>query len=303
MPKRVLVTGASGFSGRYMCRYLRRMEGLSITGVDVKKDVSIDVDSFVIADLTDSTMVSNIVEETKPDYVIHLAGLFGTDDINEIYRANVLSITSLLEAVRRHTPESVVVTAGSAAEYGRVSSGQIPVTEEMICEPVTSYGLSKLLATQIALHYHKIHGISVTIFRPFQLIGKGVTTQLAPGTFAEQLKQAIAQGSDVIEVGNLDSYRDFLDVLDAVECIWALCLKPAPGQIFNICSGVPMKMADLLQAMTEFCGKSIRIKINPALLRGKADVSIIYGSCQKVADHCRWQPRRTLQDSIAAMFG
>jgi GDP-4-dehydro-6-deoxy-D-mannose reductase len=216
---------------------------------------------------------------------------------------NVLGLVALLEAVRAHAPQAAVVTAGSAAEYGLVSQDRLPVTEDCPCAPVSAYGQSKLAATQIALMYRRVHGLSATVVRPFQLLGQGVTTRLAPGAFAEQLRQALAAGGRVIRVGNLASERDFLDVADAVEGLWALCRHPAPGETFNLCSGQPTKMSDLLQLMIDVSRADVTVEIDPARLRGAADVSSVYGSFEKLHRYCGWRPRRSLEESVQGMLG
>jgi len=253
-------------------------------------------------DLFSAKDVVELIKQSKPDYIIHLAGTFGTEDSQEIYKVNVLSIATLLEAARSHVPDVVMVAAGSAAEYGRIEPGQLPVDEQTPCRPVMSYGLSKYLATQIAMYYYRVHNICVMIVRPFQLIGKGATSRLAPGAFAEQLKQTTAKNSNVIRVGNLESSRDFLDVHDAVEAIWMLCRKPAAGEIFNLCSGSPTKIADLLEMMIKSSGLDVKVEVDSSRLRGGADVAKIYGSFQKLKEHCGWSPKRSLQDSVSKIF-
>jgi GDP-4-dehydro-6-deoxy-D-mannose reductase len=246
--------------------------------------------------------VRNIIKKTKPDFIIHLAGTFGTGSFQEIYKINVLSIATLLESVREYVPYAVVVAVGSAAEYGQVKPDQLPVDEQTPCNPVTPYGLSKQLATQVALYYHRVHGICTMVVRPFQLIGEGITTRLAPGAFMEQLKESITRNSKVIKVGNLESWRDFLDVRDAVEAIWALCQKPAAGEVYNLCSSKPTKIADLLQAMINYCRVDVKIEVDTSRLNGRSDVSKIYGSCQKIRDYCGWQPRINLEQTIQSLF-
>lgn len=303
MSKRVLITGAAGFTGKCMCDYLAGFKQKVVTiGTDIVDCDKVNCDSFHKIDLSHADDVARLIEQTKPDYIIHLAGTFGTKDFQEIYRVNVLSMSALLEAACEFVPNVVIIAMGSAAEYGRVEAYQLPVDEQTVCQPAMPYGLSKNLATHIAMYYHRVHDICVTIARPFQLIGRGVTSRLAPGAFAQQLQQAITEGLDIIKVGNLESSRDFLDIHDAVEAIWMLCQKPAGGQIFNLCSGQPTKMADLLQTMIDCSGAKVRIEIDHGRLRGKADVSKVYGSYEKIKAHCGWCPKRCLADSISDMF-
>lgn len=303
MKKRVLVTGICGFTGHHMCDYLSSLQSRpDIVGVDIGESPPAGCESFHRMDLSSTDDVAELIKRSKADYIIHLAGTFDAKGFREIYDANVLSVIALLEAVREHSPDSIMITAGSAAEYGRIEPHQLPVDEQALCKPVMLYGLSKQLATQIALYYHRVHNICTMIVRPFQLIGKGVTSHLVPGAFAEQLKQSIAKDSRVIKVGNLESWRDFLDIDDAVKAIWALCQKPAPGQIFNLCSGKSTKIANLLQMMIEQCGVDVRVEVDPARLRGQGGVAMIYGSHEKLKGHCGWQPHTPLEESIAAMF-
>ena len=303
MKKQVLITGICGFAGSYMCNYLNCLQPRpAVIGIDIEGTPPASCDSFYRMDLSSADDVAELIKQSKPDYIIHLAGTFDSKYHQKIYKVNVLSITALLEAASEYVPDVVMVTAGSAAEYGCIETHQLPVNEENPCQPVTFYGLSKLLATQIALYHHRVHNLCIMILRPFQLIGKGVTSSLVPGAFAQQLQQAITEGRKVIKVGNLESSRDFLDIHDAVEAIWALCQKPAPGQIFNLCSGNPTKISHLLQTMIDHCRADVKIEVDTSRLRGKADVSQIYGSFQKLKNHCGWSPKRTLEDSITEIF-
>jgi GDP-4-dehydro-6-deoxy-D-mannose reductase len=303
MKKKVLVTGACGFAGRYMCEYLCGLaDRPEVIGTDIVASKSQTCDVFYQVDLSSGADTGEFIKRTQPDCVIHLAGTFGTNDSQEIYRVNVLSAAALLEAVRIHKSDTVIIMAGSAAEYGKVGAEQLPVMENTPCQPVTAYGLSKLLATQVALYYHRIHGLNVMIVRPFQLIGKGVTARLAPGAFAEQINKALSSGVDVIKVGNLESNRDFLDVQDAVEAIWMLCQKPVVGEIFNICSGKPTRMADLLKIMVACAGVDMKIEVDPNRLRGTSDINSIYGNYKKLQDYCGWEPKTSLEVSVRRVF-
>jgi len=303
MSNRVLITGICGFFGRYMGDYIRSLpQSWEIIGIDIAKTQPRNCDAYHQMDLVRANDAEELIRQTLPTYLIHLAGSFGTDNSQEIYQTNVLSLTSLLEALRKHSRQTILITAGSAAEYGLVDSHQLPIDEKTVCKPVTPYGLSKYLATQVALYYHDVHKICTMIVRPFQLLGKGVTTKLAPGAFAEQLRTAMAANDKVIKVGNLESSRDFLDVRDAVKGLWCLCQKPAPGEIFNLCSGKSTKISEMLNLMIRYCGVDVKIEVDPARLRAKADVPVVYGSFEKLKIYCGWQPEINLDDSIAEMF-
>jgi GDP-4-dehydro-6-deoxy-D-mannose reductase len=301
--KKVLVTGAGGFLGRHLVHYLKtNTSNVQVFASDCVEEPQLDADRYFKVDFTQENQVRDVINEIMPDCIIHLAGLFDDKDSVRVYRINVLSLVILMEAVRQKCPSALILTAGSAAEYGTVSIDNLPVSELTPCFPVGIYGQTKLLATQVAEFYHRVYHLSVMVFRPFQLIGKGISFKLAPGAFAQQLQNALKQNDPVVKVGNLKSFRDFLDVADAVEAIWSLCCKPAPGQIFNICSGRFTQMAELLDQMIHILGVDVRIEVDPSRLKGNQDVSVIYGSNAKIRRHGGWQPRISLEQSIQKMF-
>lgn len=303
MTKRILVTGADGFVGRYMCKYFIGLkERPQVIGIDIGDGRDVQCDSYYKSDLTSIDGLEEVVKESRPEIIIHLAGTFGTDDSQHIYRVNVLSMTSLLEAARLYVPKVTFIATGSAGEYGRIDHKRLPVDENAPCVPITPYGLSKKLATDVAMYYHRVHGLCTMVVRPFQLIGKGVTSRLAPGAFAERLKNAISEGSNEIKVGNLSSSRDFLDVHDAVKAIWKLCERPIGGHVFNLCSGKPTKIANLLKIMIEVSEANVHAELDPAILKGKEDISSVYGSYQKIKDHCGWRPTISLRQSVKNML-
>jgi GDP-4-dehydro-6-deoxy-D-mannose reductase len=286
-----------------MCDFLAGLsERPKIIGADIVETQPDRCDVFFKADLTSPKETEHILRQTLPDFIIHFTGTFNTGNIQEMFKANVLSIITLLEATRECVPHAVVIATGSAAEYGVIEPDQLPVDEQTPCWPVTHYGLSKQSATQVALYYHRIHNIRTMVVRPFQLIGFGLTPRLAPGAFAEQLREIRTTGSKTFQVGNLESWRDFLDIYDAAEAIWALCQNPAPGEIYNLCSGEPTRIADLLQMMIDYSRTEVEIEVDPSRLRGRLDVTKVYGSYQKIRNHCGWQPKRSLSQTLKAML-
>jgi GDP-4-dehydro-6-deoxy-D-mannose reductase len=301
--ERFLITGAGGFAGGYMCSCLNAQPNqVEVIGTDIDEPSIDSYSRFFVADACSAEAVADILRRVVPDYIIHLAGSFGGKDDQEAYRVNLLSMTALLEAVRKHAPHAVVIAAGSAAEYGIIPENKLPANEHTFCQPITPYGLSKLFATKAAMHYHRTYGVHIMVARPFQLIGKGVTSRLVPGAFARQLKKATSEGRGVIRVGNLESFRDFLDIHDFSEAILSLCRNPAPGEVFNVCSGEAVKIFDMLEMMIAVSRAKVRIEVDPTRLRGQADVSTIFGDYRKIEKHCGWRPRLSLRQSIKAMF-
>jgi GDP-4-dehydro-6-deoxy-D-mannose reductase len=299
---RVLVTGASGFVGRHLCASLEHRRSVSVIAVDLVPPPPGDATAFVRADVGASKAVAELLREHAPTHIVHLAGGRGGGSLASALRANLRPTVTLLESVREHAPGAIVLVVGSAAEYGEVPRESLPVSETFACAPTTSYGLAKLLGTQVALHHWRRHGVRAMVVRPFQLLGAGISSDLAPGAFAAQIRAAVTRGERTVRVGNLEPGRDFIDVRDAVRAMWCLCRRPAPGEVFNLCSGVATPMRALLEAMLGATGGEWRVEVDAARLRGAWDPGTSCGSPEKIRAHCGWRPRVPLTASVAALL-
>ena len=139
MQKQVLITGLCGFAGRHMFDYLTTLpDRPKIIGIDILDIPPSGIDCFYKADLSSSGTIDNIIKQTKPDFIIHLAGTFTNDQ--QAYKVNALSIVNLLESALQHVPEVIMITAGSAAEYGPITPQQLPIDEQMPCSLPCKYG-------------------------------------------------------------------------------------------------------------------------------------------------------------------
>ncbi len=107
MPKKVQITGIGGFAGRYMEKYVRSLsQSHEIMGLDICQSDT-DCNLYKKVDLSSAPEVAEIVSHNKPDYIMHFAGLFCSDDVQHVYSSNVLSLTALLEAVTIRASEIV----------------------------------------------------------------------------------------------------------------------------------------------------------------------------------------------------
>jgi GDP-4-dehydro-6-deoxy-D-mannose reductase len=141
------------------------------------------------------------------------------------------------------------------------------------------YGLSKVYQTHLVRYYHQVHQVKTIIARTFNLTGKGISASLSVGNF--QIQIDAAQDGDSLMVGNLDSERDFLEVGTAVELYMFLLRHGKAGEIYNICSGKPIRIGDLLADMIAKSGKSLLLEVAPQLLQGN-DIPQIYGNRTKL---------------------
>lgn len=299
--KTILITGARGFIGRHMSAVLKEaFGGVRIEGVDrAGSHDGLDCRSL---DLLEPGSADRLLGEVRPDYIFHLAGVVYSKDLRELYRGNVETTINILDAVKKAGLPARVVVAGSAAEYGDVLPEDLPITEKLVSNPVSAYGLSKVWQIGAARYYANT-GVDAVVGRLFNIIGKGAPEGLSIGAFAGQLKK-IRRGElpPVLSVGNLKPRRDFIDVVDACRGLAAIARNGGAGEIYNICSGSSHSMDAILGMMIDESGLDVRIDVDPARFKG-ADAGDVRGSNAKIMSETGWQPSVPLSASIKAMLG
>ena len=224
-----------------------------------------------------------ILRKIRPDYIVNFIGLFRAASYQELIRSNVDISRNILQAVVDTSAlETRLLFIGSAAEYGAVKAN--PVSEQDFTMPVSLYGLSKVFQTHLVRFYHQAHRVQSVVARTFNLTGEGISASLSVGNF--QIQIDAVQDGDTIKVGNLDPERDFLEVETAVELYMDLLCHGKAGEVYNVCSGKPVRIGDLLADMIARSGKNLVLKVSPQLLRGN-DISRIYGSRSKLDELLR----------------
>ncbi len=275
---RTLITGAAGFTGRYLTSLLAR-EGHEVHCVvhHVPSEPIADASCVHVADLADHAAISRVVEEVDPDHVVHLAAIafVGHDDVEELYRSNVVGTRQLLDALSgpARQPKSVLI-ASSANVYGNAREGVLD--ESMRLAPANDYGVSKVAVEYVAQLYQS--RVPIIVVRPFNYTGRGQSENfLIPKIVAHARQKA-----PVIELGNFEVARDFSDVRAVVDAYARLLDAPdAIGETFNISSGRAVSLGDILDRVTALCGHQFDVRINPALLRSN-EVRTLLGSSDKV---------------------
>jgi nucleoside-diphosphate-sugar epimerase len=278
MSKRVLVTGANGFTGRYV------VAGLAAAGYEVHGLVHGSsgepvpgVTRLHEGNLADPAAMVRIVREVQPARVVHLAAIafVAHGDAQSMYTTNLLGTRNLLEAlaVAPMRPESILL-ASSANVYGNGTEGTLD--EAALAAPANDYAVSKLAMEYLARLY--LDRLPIITVRPFNYTGVGQSESfLLPKIVAHVKRRA-----SVIELGNLDVARDFSDVRMVTQAYLRLLDKPAAiGNTFNVCSGRAYTLAEVLNLVREISGHDLEVRVNPAFVRPN-EVKTLLGSRAKL---------------------
>ncbi len=301
MDSTVLITGVNGYLGGNLRSALgaawpaARVLGLARTSSPSSAD-------DITVDLLDSNATQRAVSTLRPDLIFHLAGTLRAQSWMEFYRGNVETTVNLLQALSELPAPPRVIIAGSAAEYGPIDASKLPINEDHTNPaPISQYGISKAWQT-LATRYFAVRELRPIIGRIFNIVGRGVPASSAPGAFAAQLRRIRAGlAAPQIEVGNLESRRDFVDIDDICSALLALGRSGVDGQVYNVCSGTPITMRDLLDMMIVATGMSVTVRTNPARFT-TGDIADSFGSGQKIETHTGWRPRVALETSVLAML-
>jgi GDP-4-dehydro-6-deoxy-D-mannose reductase len=304
---RVLITGITGFIGSHLAELLLgegctvwgtlfdRCELPNITGI-------IDRLSLIECDIRDADAVENTIAQARPDLVFHLAAYMGgrsTQDHKELaLQVNVLGTVHLLEAVRTTTPSAAVVIPVSSAVFGTPEDPQSPVTEETLYRPVNAYGASKAAQAMLAYQYGQTYRMNVIRLHTFNCIGPRQSDRFACSNFAHQIAE-IEKGlrPPVIQVGDLDAYRDFTDVRDVAQAYWLAAERGRPGEAYNVCSGIAYRIGDALVELIRLSDCSIEIRRQQHA--GRAAVPYQVGDNNKFGKLTGWRPAVAVKKSLA----
>ncbi|MCJ7648546.1 MAG: GDP-mannose 4,6-dehydratase, partial [Candidatus Lokiarchaeota archaeon] len=261
---------------------------------------------FLECDITNSILLEQIIIKIKPDYIFH----FGAqpyiipsweDPVNTI-EVNVIGTLNVFEPIKKHGIKTRVIVACSATEFGTTASIDRPLKESDPLLALHPYGISKIAAELLSRQYYLNFGIESINLRFFNLTGTRRTND-APSDFIRNIAQIELELKEpLIEVGNLEPYRDFLDVNDAVNAIWLAATKGSPGETYHVCSGKKIQIKELLNNSLSLSSKKIKVKENVDAKLRSSDEDMIIGDHSKITDELSWKPIKTLQDTLKDMF-
>jgi GDP-4-dehydro-6-deoxy-D-mannose reductase len=282
-PGRILVTGASGFVGRHLTASLAA----------AYPDTALITPRI---DIRDATAVAAAVQDASPDACIHLAAVstVAAAALNEdqTWQTNLHGTLHLARAILRHAPDCFMLFVSSSDAYGSSFRAGTQVTEDTALAPMNVYGASKA-AADLALGSMALQGLRVVRLRVFNHTGPGQSAEFVVAAFARQIAR-IAAGlqAPLLQVGNLDTWRDFLDVRDVCKG-YVACLERrdtlAPGTILNLASGQAHRIGDVLSELLGMAGVEIEVRVDRSRVR-ESDLRLACGDAARAWEVLGWAP-------------
>lgn len=304
--KKILITGFSGFVSQHLLKHLSEtgkeyeIIGISRTAPPAVNFKNLAIRSY-LADLKDAQITKEIINETKPDYLIHLASdssvAYSWQSPVDSFQNNTNIFLNLVESVRLANFKCRILSVGSSEEYGIVKEENIPLTEEALLNPISPYAVARVSQEMLSKIYASGYGLDIIRTRSFNHIGPGQKDNFVVSSFAKQIVENKKGHKTGFEVGNIDIVRDFLDVRDVVKAYMDILEKGEKGDVYNICSGVGYSLKQVLEKMMQIEKVDFSYTVNPTLVR-PSDNPIIIGDNKKIREVCNWLPKISIDDSL-----
>ena len=290
--KRLMVTGLDGFVGRHVKQAVESLRDGRFQLVEARGAI----------ELREPATLQQAIEETRPDYVLHLAAQSfipaSVKDPRATYEVNFFGTLNLLQALKAGGFRGRMLYVGSAEEYGAVRDEDLPVVESCPLRPRTPYGVSKAAAELLCYQWTQDQGFEIVMSRPFNHLGPGQAEHFVVPDFAKQVTEIkLGRREPVLKVGAIDVTRDFTDVRDVVQAYLALMERGESGEAYNVCSGREYSIREILEELIRLAEVECRIIVDSARLRA-IERKRNRGSFEKLAKCTGWHPRITLTESL-----
>lgn len=269
----LLLTGSIGFTGRFFT------EAATAAGYEV---------NALKADLLDCKAVAEEIAGAPPDAVVHLAAISFVGHANDsaFYAVNTVGTMHLLAALAAlPVPPKKVLIASSANIYGNCDAS--PIAETQSPAPVNHYAMSKLAMEYMARTF--MDRLPIITTRPFNYTGPGQDLNFV----IPKLVDHYARRAAVVELGNLQVEREFNDVRMVCDAYLALLHHGQADEAYNVCSGQPYTLRQVMDVLAELTGHTVEARVNPAFVRAN-EVHRLCGDPTKLQKLCE-QSRATLK--------
>ncbi len=302
----VLVTGAAGFVGSHLLELLTRdtTEIVAWQKPGTEPLVAGDGVRWATVEMLDRDAVRAALGAIQPAVIYHLAGLPHVGDswgkTRDTFEGNVLASHYLFDGLRREGLKPRVLITSTAFVYQPVERALRE--SDPVC-PNSPYGTSKLAQEMVAMRAWEEDRIPGLVARAFNHIGPRQSPSfVAPGIAKQIAAIEAGHAEPVLEMGNLESRRDLMDVRDTVKAYRAMMRSASPGTPYNVSSGTSVAIKDLVDLFIAHAKVPIRVEQDPAKFR-PVDTAFLQGDHSRLTADTGWTPtipfEQTVEDLLA----
>jgi len=336
---RVLITGITGMAGSFLAEYLADHhpdvevfgtfrwrskldnlqdlrnrgklnvldEGQRITDeASLRRFVKPGQVTVIDCELQDGSAVRGVIRAVRPEKVFHLAAQSFVPTSWTAPAAtltnNIVSQVNLFEAIREARLDPVIHVAGSSEEYGLVYPDEAPISESNPLRPLSPYAVSKVAQETLAIQYFRSYGLRCVVTRGFNHTGPRRGQVFATSSFAKQIAEIEAGlRKPIIEVGDLESRRDWTDTRDMVRAYWLAAERGEPGEVYNTGRGTCISIGHMLNVLLSHSHVDIAREQDPSRMR-PSDVRLLWANVDKFKKATDWEPMIVFDQTMADLL-
>jgi len=333
--KKVIITGVTGQDGSYMVDFILNNTDHMVYGIrrrssnpnldNVKHNLNNPRFKMLIGDLSDSNSIDEIVKEIEPDYFINFAAQSFVGSSWQIplqtFDATAVGVLRCLEAIRKYAPNCRFYSAGSSEEMGDVLYS--PQDLKHPIRPRSPYGAAKAAARHITKVYresYSLYAIHCILYnheserRGEEFVTRKITQNVA--RILKAIKNKVP--FEPLELGNIDSRRDWSHAEDFIKAIWLMLNQDKPKE-YLLSSGEAHSVREFIEKAFKFAGienfywvgekeneqlisedKSVLMKINTIFYR-PAEVDLLLGNSEQARKELNWKSDNSFDDLVRRM--
>jgi GDP-4-dehydro-6-deoxy-D-mannose reductase len=301
--RRILITGGTGFVGSYLVPFLK-FRGAELTVLSTSSAIIQEVGvEYFKADIRNSDDVGAVVRAVNPEQIYHLAGVTSVaeswNNPRLAFDVNVAGTLNLFESAMRLPSPPRILNVSTAQVYAQSYDA---LEETAPLGPDNPYAATKAMAELLAVQYRQSTSGGIITARAFNHTGPGQLPSFALPSFAKQLAEMEAGIiPPVLRVGNINVKRDFSDVRDVVAAYYQLLDTAENGEIYNVCSGRAVLLADILKELQTHCRVIVKLEVDPTRLRPN-EVPQMFGDATKIQRETGWRPEVPLETTLRELL-
>ena len=252
----ILVTGATGFVGSYLFSLLAQ-DGHEVWGTTKSQPR----ERVLLCDFEDENQVTKVIEGVIPDIIIHCAAISSviSSSAYQYYLSNTVGTENLLKSVAAMGRKRFVFMS-TAGVYG--NQDRELLSEDLCPKPVHHYGMSKFCCERLVANFST--DLDCSIVRPFNVIGENQTADF----IVPKLVRAFSKREKSIELGNINVFRDYIDIHEACEIVKFISFSDnSIGNTYNLCTENPVSISQLIDFLEKISNHKISVEINEKFVR------------------------------------
>ena len=314
MKKKAFITGITGQDGSYLSEFLLA-NGYEVYGIVRRNSIVEHQRSRIFhlegkvnvqyGDLLDTHSIDKALRTIKPDEIYNLAAQshvkISSDVPQFTVQTNALGVLNLLESYRYHCPNARLYQASSSEMFGTSVDDDSYQRETTLMQPTSPYGCAKVFAYNICRHYRTAYNLFISNGILFNHESPRRGSNFVTNKIMKQAVLIKYGFSDKLELGNLDSYRDWGHSKDYVRAMNMILNHDKPDE-FVVATGETHSVRELCDIVFTQLGLDYKKYVvqNKKFLRPQ-ELKYLRGDSTKIRTILKWQPEYTFEQLISEM--